>query len=95
MPRIFDNIEQDFVSDLRKSLSESTRADRVSANDERGGALLNCLRAFEKCDFPDDWRDLMQPLLIRRTRESVAAGNLFDSAAAGPAQSADAETTRK
>jgi hypothetical protein len=27
MPRIFDNIEQDFVSDLRKSLSESTRAD--------------------------------------------------------------------
>jgi len=27
MPRIFDNIEQDFVTDLRKSLSESTRAD--------------------------------------------------------------------
>ena len=25
MPRIFDNIEQDFVTDLRKSLSESTR----------------------------------------------------------------------
>ena len=25
VPRIFDNIEQDFVSDLRKSLSESTR----------------------------------------------------------------------
>jgi len=27
MPRIFDNIEQDFVADLRKSLSESARAD--------------------------------------------------------------------
>ena len=29
MPRVFDNIEQDFVTDLRKSLSESTstRAD--------------------------------------------------------------------
>jgi len=27
VPRIFENIEQDFVTDLRKSLAESTRAD--------------------------------------------------------------------
>jgi hypothetical protein len=44
-------------------------------NDERGC----CLRAFEKSDFPEDWRDLVQPWPVRRTREHVAARNLFDS----------------
>jgi hypothetical protein len=36
-------------------------------NDVRGG----CLRAFEKSSFPDDWRDLMQPFLVRRTRRFI------------------------
>jgi len=33
-------------------------------------ALPGCLRAFEKSDFPEDLRDLMQPFLLRRTRVS-------------------------
>jgi hypothetical protein len=47
-------------------------------NDKRFG----CVRSFEKSSFPDDWRGLMQPFLVRRTREHVVARSLFDSGAA-------------
>ncbi len=33
--------------------------------------VLSTLRAFELSDFPEDWRDLMQPFLVRRTREYI------------------------
>jgi len=33
--------------------------------------LPGCPRAFEKSDFPEDWRDLMQPFLVRRTRQFI------------------------
>ncbi len=33
--------------------------------------LPGSLRAFEKSDFPEDWRDLMQPFLVRRTRQFI------------------------
>jgi hypothetical protein len=44
-------------------------------NDKRFG----CVRSFEKSSFPDDWRGLMQPFLVHRTGEYMAARNLFDT----------------
>jgi len=33
--------------------------------------VLSTLRCFELSEFPEDWRDLMQPFLVRRTREYI------------------------
>jgi hypothetical protein len=40
-------------------------------NEERGGMPPGCLRAFEKSDFAEDWRDLLQPFLVRQTRQFI------------------------
>ncbi len=32
---------------------------------------LNCLAAFEKSEYPDDWRELMRLFMVRRTRSFV------------------------
>jgi len=37
----------------------------------RHQALIRSLAAFEKSDYPDDWRDLMRQYLVRRTRTFI------------------------
>ena len=37
----------------------------------RHQALIRSLAAFEKSDYPDDWRDLMRLYLVRRTRTFI------------------------
>jgi hypothetical protein len=32
---------------------------------------INCLNAFEKSNYPDDWRELMRLFMVRRTRSFV------------------------
>ncbi len=32
---------------------------------------LNCLSAFEKSEYPDDWREMMRLFMVRRTRSFV------------------------
>lgn len=37
----------------------------------RHQCALNCLSAFEKSEYPDDWRELMRLFMVRRTRSFV------------------------
>lgn len=38
---------------------------------------LNCLAAFEKSTYPDDWRELMRLFMVRRTRSFVERNYAF------------------
>jgi len=38
---------------------------------------LNCLSAFEKSEYPDDWRELMRLFMVRRTRSFVERNYAF------------------
>lgn len=38
---------------------------------------LNCLAAFEKSNYPDDWRELMRLFMVRRTRSFVERNYAF------------------
>jgi superfamily II DNA or RNA helicase len=37
----------------------------------RHQCALNCLAAFEKSEYPDDWREIMRLFMVRRTRSFV------------------------
>lgn len=38
---------------------------------------INCLNAFEKSNYPDDWRELMRLFMVRRTRSFVERNYAF------------------
>ena len=38
---------------------------------------LNCLSAFEKSEYPDDWREMMRLFMVRRTRSFVERNYAF------------------
>jgi SNF2 family DNA or RNA helicase len=41
--------------------------------EQRHQCLIKSLAAFEKSEYPDDWRDLMRLFLVRRTRSFIKA----------------------
>ncbi len=44
---------------------------RVGEFPRRHQCPVNCLAAFEKSEYPDDWRELMRRFMVRRTRTFV------------------------
>jgi hypothetical protein len=38
---------------------------------------LNCIAAFEKSEYPDDWREIMRLFMVRRTRSFVERNYAF------------------
>ena len=49
----------------------------------RHQALIRSLAAFEKSDYPDDWRDLMRLYLVRRTRTFIKENYAYTDDANG------------
>ncbi len=43
----------------------------------RHQCALNCLSAFEKSTYPDDWREMMRLFMVRRTRSFVERNYAF------------------
>ncbi|MCW2310697.1 helicase-related protein [Rhodoferax antarcticus] len=43
----------------------------------RHQCALNCLSAFEKSSYPDDWREMMRLFMVRRTRSFVERNYAF------------------
>lgn len=43
----------------------------------RHQCALNCLSAFEKSEYPDDWREMMRLFMVRRTRSFVERNYAF------------------
>jgi superfamily II DNA or RNA helicase len=43
----------------------------------RHQCAVNCLSAFEKSNYPDDWRELMRLFMVRRTRSFVERNYAF------------------
>jgi superfamily II DNA or RNA helicase len=43
----------------------------------RHQCALNCLAAFEKSEYPDDWREMMRLFMVRRTRSFVERNYAF------------------
>lgn len=65
--RLFVNDEEDLgirPEALLRNIPEHEFAARYQTT-------TKCLRAFEKSEFPDDWRELMRLFLIRRTRTFI------------------------
>src|SRR5262249_59302553 len=44
---------------------------RIDEFTRRHQCPVNCLAAFEKSEYPDDWRELMRRFMVRRTRSFV------------------------
>jgi superfamily II DNA or RNA helicase len=50
---------------------------RVDEFTRRHQCAVNCLSAFEKSEYPDDWRELMRLFMVRRTRSFVERNYAF------------------
>jgi hypothetical protein len=65
-------LEPDAVVGIRPE--EYLRRDcdgRVDEFTRRHQCPVNCLAAFEKSNYPDDWREMMRLFMVRRTRSFV------------------------
>lgn len=66
--RLFLNEQHDVGIRPEALLREITEARFALANPN---TVVSSLAAFEKSDFPDDWRELMRLFLVRRTRSFI------------------------
>jgi superfamily II DNA/RNA helicase len=44
---------------------------RIDEFTKKHQCAVNCLAAFEKSEYPDDWRELMRLFMVRRTRSFI------------------------
>lgn len=86
----YNKVYMDLANQLRLFLSpddvigirpeEYLRRECEGRTDEftrRHQCAVNCLSAFEKSEYPDDWRELMRLFMVRRTRSFVERNYSF------------------